>query len=61
MRELSPDYRTVLWLAFFENFSNSETAIILKKNDRQVKNLLYRAKKALKRALEKEGFDYEEL
>ena len=58
---LNQDYRNILWLVYFEGFSNREVAMILRKNDRQVKNLLYRAKKALKAKLEKEGFRYEEL
>ena len=33
----------------------------LGKNERQVRNLLYQAKQALKSELEKEGFVYEEL
>ncbi len=61
LSDLSTDYRTIIWLVFFEGFSNAEAAIILKKNDRQIKNLLYRAKQSLKSKLEKEGFIYEEL
>ncbi len=61
LSELATDYRTILWLVFFEGFSNPEVAVILKKNDRQIKNLLYRAKQSLKSKLEKEGFIYEEL
>ena len=61
LAKLAPDYRQVLWLVYFENFSNSEAAIIMKKNDRQIKNLLYRAKKSLKAELDKEGFIYEDL
>ena len=57
---LSEDYRTVLWLVFFEGFSNKEAATAMKKSDRQIKNLLYRAKQSLKSYLEKEGFVYEE-
>ncbi len=60
MSRLAPDYRAVLYLVFFEGFSGKETATALKKNDRQIKNLLYRAKRALKSELEKEGFTYEE-
>ncbi len=56
---LMPDYRNVLWLVYFEGFSNKETAMILKKSDRQIKNLLYRAKQSLKSILEKDGFHYE--
>ncbi len=61
LSELIPDYKIILWLIYFEDFSNKEAATILKKNDRQIKNLLYRAKQSLKTKLEKEGFVYEEL
>lgn len=60
LSKLSVDYRTVLWLVFFEGLSNKEAAIVLGKNDRQVRNLLYRAKRSLKSRLEEEGFAYEE-
>ena len=59
--ELSSEYRTVLWLVYFEGFSNREAAVAMRKSDRQIKNLLYRAKQSLKTKLEKEGFIYEEL
>ena len=61
LAELIPDYRTILWLVYFEGFSNKEAATVLRKSDRQIKNLLYRAKQSLKSKLEKEGFVYEEL
>ncbi|MGN0679051.1 MAG: RNA polymerase sigma factor [Oscillospiraceae bacterium] len=61
LSKLKPDYRNILWLVYFEDFSNKEAAAVLKKNDRQIKNLLYRAKQSLKSILEKEGFVYEEL
>jgi RNA polymerase sigma-70 factor (ECF subfamily) len=60
LRKLAPDYQAVLWLVYFEDFSGREAATILRKNDRQMKNLLYRAKQSLKSELEKEGFTYEE-
>ena len=60
LRKLAPDYRAALWLVYFEDFSGREAAAILRKNDRQMKNLLYRAKQSLKSELEKEGFTYEE-
>ena len=59
LSKLSVDYRNVLWLSFFEGFSNREVAKVMKKSDRQVKNLLYRAKQSLRSILEKEGFHYE--
>ena len=61
LSQLPVEYRAVLWLVYFEEFSPKETAAVLKKSDRQMKNLLYRAKQALKTKLEKEGFLYEEL
>lgn len=57
---LKPDYSQVIHLTFIEGFSNSETAEIMNKTNRQIENLLFRAKKALKTALEKEGFHYED-
>lgn len=59
LSKLSVDYRNVLWLSFFEGFSNREVAKVMKKSDRQVKNLLYRAKQSLRSILEEEGFHYE--
>lgn len=61
MRRLTADHYRVLWLVYFENFTNSETAAVMKKSKRQVENMLYRAKCSLKKELEKEGFIYEEL
>lgn len=57
---LSPDYRAVVWLVYFEGFSGREAAVILKKSDRQIRNLLYRAKQALRAKLEQEGIFDEE-
>lgn len=56
---LPPDYSRVLYLVYFEDFSNAEAAQVLGKTRRQVENLRYRAKQALRRQLEKEGFDHE--
>ena len=61
LRKLHPEYRQVLWLIYFEGFSNTEAATVMKKSTRQMKNLVYRAKSALKSVLDKEGFVYEEL
>ena len=59
MNKLSPDYRQVLYLSFFEELSNAETAHVMHKSKRQIENLLYRAKASLRSVLEKEGFEYE--
>ena len=60
LHSLNPDYRQVLYLTFFEGFSNEETALIMKKSKRQIETLLYNAKKSLKTELERGGFEYEE-
>ena len=59
LEKLNDDYKQVLYLVFFEDFSNTETATIMKKSERQIRNLLYRAKESLRNILEKEGFRYE--
>ena len=61
LKKLHSEYRQVLWLLYFEDFTNFDAATIMKKNTRQMKNLVYRAKNALKLELDKEGFNYEEL
>ena len=61
LRKLNTEYRQVLWLLYFDGLSNVEAAIVMKKSSRQMKNLVYRAKSALKSELDKEGFVYEKL
>ena len=61
MRELKSEYFQVLYLVYFEDFTNAEIAKIMKKNKRQVENLIYRAKTTLRSELEKEGFEDENL
>lgn len=48
---LKAEYRQVLYLVYFEDFSNEQAARIMKKSRRQIETLLYRAKKALKEEL----------
>ncbi|MBQ3252661.1 MAG: sigma-70 family RNA polymerase sigma factor [Oscillospiraceae bacterium] len=52
---LSEEMRLVVHMTYFEDMSADEVAKVLKKNRKQVYNLLYRAKNALRIALEKEG------
>jgi RNA polymerase sigma-70 factor (ECF subfamily) len=61
LSKLNDDYSQVLHLTYLEGFTNSETACIMHKSNRQIENLIYRAKKALREELEKEGFVYEGL
>ncbi len=60
LHRLKPAYRQVLYLSYFEGFSNAEAALILHKSDKQIRDLLYHARKALKTELERSGFQYEE-
>ena len=59
MSEIKPLYAQVLYLSFYEDLSNGEIASVIGKSNRQVEMLIYRAKDSLKKALEKEGFEYE--
>ena len=60
MRKLPQNYQQVLWLIYFEEFSNKEAAKIMKKSLRSFESMLYRARKSLKSQLETEDFDYVE-
>ncbi len=55
LEKLSEDMRTAVHLVYFEELSYRETAKIMKKSEKQVDNLLYRAKKELHAILGKEG------
>lgn len=61
MNQINSDYEKVLHLLYFEDMSYDEVGVVLHKNNKQIKNLTYRAKQALKIALEKEGFMHENL
>jgi RNA polymerase sigma factor (sigma-70 family) len=61
MQNINPDYREVLHLLYFEEMSYDEAAVVLKKSNKQIKNLAYRARLALKSVFGKEGLDYENL
>ena len=61
LRQLPQQYREVLELTWFEEFSNGQVASILGKSAKQVYNLRSRAKIALKELLEKEGITREDL
>lgn len=55
LAELPEDMRVAVHLIFFEELSYEEAAKVMKKNRKQVDNLLYRAKKELRAILGKEG------
>ena len=58
---LNTDYRQALTLSYFEGQDNGQIAAVMKKNKRQIENLLSRARAALKKELEKEGISHEDL
>ena len=55
LAKLDTDMRMALHLVYFEQLSADEAAKILKKNRKQVYNLLYRGKNALRAILGEEG------
>ncbi len=59
LNSISPEYKNVLTLFYFEDFGIEEISEILKKSKKNTSVLLHRAKKSLKSELEKEGFIYE--
>ena len=59
MSSLKKEYREILWLTYFEELSNKECAVILGRKLHDIESLLYRARKALKRILQEEGYTYE--
>lgn len=61
MNKLKPDYSQVLWLIYFEGFSNKEAAKIMKKSVHNIESLASRARQSLKAKLNAEGFAYENL
>ena len=54
MDRLNDDYRQTLYLKYFEGLSNQEIGKVLGKSNRQVENLLYRGKQALRDIMEQE-------
>lgn len=61
LSKINPDYAKVLYLKFFEDLTNEQIARVMRRNRRQVENLIYQAKQSLKAELEKEGLIYEKL
>ncbi|MBQ6947036.1 MAG: sigma-70 family RNA polymerase sigma factor, partial [Clostridia bacterium] len=55
LSRLRGDYKTAIHLIFFEELSYKEAAYVMKKSEKQVQNLVYRAKEALRKDYRKEG------
>ena len=58
MRDLKEDYRKVLLLLYFEDMSYLQAGRAMDKSEKQIKNLAYRAKAALKKILLNRNFEY---
>lgn len=61
MDRLSPEHGRVLRLIYFEDMSAKEAAAVLGKSVHATENLVYKARKALREQLEKEGYYHEDL
>lgn len=57
--KLRPEYREILWLTYFEGLSNKESAALLGKNVHSIESLVSRARKAMKKQLQEDGFLHE--
>lgn len=55
LEQLKSDYREALYLVYFEGMSHAEAAYLMGKAEKQIADLVYRGRKALKKKLEKEG------
>ncbi len=56
MDSLSPGYREALYLLYFEGLTLEEASRVMKKSKKQMENLSYRGKKALREKLGREDF-----
>lgn len=52
---LPPDMRDAVWLVYFEEMTYKEAATVMKKKEKQIDNLIYRAKKILREKLKGKG------
>lgn len=55
IKQLSDDYRVAIHLVYFEDLSYEEAARVMNKNKKQIENLVYRGKKALRSILEEDN------
>ena len=61
MGKLKREYRQILWLLYFEEFTCREAAAVMKRSVHSAETLAYRARRALKTQLEQEGYTDENL
>ena len=61
MAELNEEYRVALYLVYFEGMSHADVARAMKKTLKQTENIIFRARRALRALLEKEGITDENI
>ena len=61
LAELCEEYRVALYLVYFEDLSHEEVAKAMKKSRKQTENIIFRARRALRALLEKEGITDENI
>ena len=61
MGRLKPEYRQTLWLLYFEEMSGKEAAKIMRRSVHAVEALAYRARRALREELHREGITDEDI
>jgi len=61
MRDLKDEYHAVLTLLYYEDMSYKEAAKAMNKSEKQIKDLAYRAKIALKKRLDQRAVDRSKL
>jgi len=60
IRAIPPEYQEVLRLLYLERLRYEEIALLMRKNKKQIDNLAYRARQALKNSLGREAIKFEE-
>jgi RNA polymerase sigma-70 factor (ECF subfamily) len=58
LRELNEEYRQILILLYFEQMTHAEAGRVMGKSRKQVYHLAERSRNALKKKLERMGFEY---
>ena len=57
LKQLPEDMQQALYLIYFEDLSYREAAVVMKKTEKQMDNLLYRGKERLRTVLKKEAYE----
>jgi RNA polymerase sigma-70 factor (ECF subfamily) len=58
LSQLRAEYRQILILLYFEDMTHEEAGRVMEKNRKQIYNLADRARAALKKELERMGFEH---